>query len=123
MARPDGKRLVRHQTYEEPLDLTGKDLVSLLDHPKGEIAAIVGGMVSKSEMSARKLPIAAVTSMTGEVADEVHEWPEAHLGLKFHHLVLHFRDHRLVGFRWSFQPPRAKSPRRFWNWLFQRHNP
>jgi hypothetical protein len=66
MARLDGVRLVRHRTYKQLLDVTGKDLVSLLNHPKGEITAIVGSMVPKSEMPTVQLPIEAVTSMTGE---------------------------------------------------------
>jgi hypothetical protein len=114
MAKLGGKRTVRYREYHEPLDLSGKDLISLLNHPKSEIAAIVGDMESRSSMPSVRLPVEAVTSMTGEIADEVHEWPKAQFGPKFHHLVIHFLDDRLLGFRWSFQPPTASSPRRAW---------
>ncbi len=41
--------------------------------------------------------------MTGKIADEVHEWPHAALGKNFRHLVLQFREERLVNMIWKFQ--------------------
>jgi len=110
MRSSSDKRPARHREYRETFDLTGKDLISLLDHPKAEVAALVGGIVSKASMSTVPLPVESITSMTGEMADEVHEWPMATFGPMFRHLVLHFLNDRLVGFRWSFPPPPVHAP-------------
>ena len=57
-------------------------------------------------------------SMTGEVADEVHEWPNATLGPEFRYLILQFREGRLISISWKFQegvrPPTTKPWWRFW---------
>ena len=110
MQAPRGKRRVHHREYSEAFDLTGKDLISLLDRPKAEVAALIGVIHAKDAMTTVDLPVESVTSMTGEIADEVHEWPQATLGPRFWHLVLHFLDDRLVGFRWSFPPSPARAP-------------
>jgi len=79
---------------------------------------LVGAIVAKSEMQTEELPGEYVTSMTGEVADEVHEWPNATLGPEFRHLILQFREGRLIQMSWKFQGgvlPRSKKPWwRFW---------
>jgi len=74
-------------------------------------------MSAKSEMPTEELPGEYVTSLTGEIADEVHEWPNATLGSGFRHLMLQFREGRLIHMRWKFQgpPPRHGTPWwKFW---------
>jgi hypothetical protein len=113
---------VRYREYSEPLALLGRDFISLLGSPKDEVAKLVGKMAAKSDMQTKKLPAEYVTSMTGELADEVHEWPKASLGAKFRHLVLLFRDDRFIDITWKFKtgaPPPASKPSskpwwRFW---------
>jgi hypothetical protein len=115
MPRPSGKHRVLHREYREAFDLTGRDLISLLDHSKAQVSALIGPMVGKESMSAVALPVESVTSMAGEIADEVHEWPRVTLGPRLRHLVLHFLDDRLVGFRWSFPPsPGGAATRKPW---------
>lgn len=80
---PPEWRMVLVHEYAEPMDLTGKDPISLLEHPKADVARLVGTIVAKTEMRAEELPGAYVTNLTGQVADEVHEWPKATLGKNF----------------------------------------
>ena len=116
-ANLEGERAVHYQQYDQPLDLLGKDLISLLTQKKSELAAVVGSMLAKSEMPTVTLPVKGITSMTGEIADEVHEWPNATQGEEFHHLVLHFLNERLVGFHISFRrsaPATAPATKPWW---------
>ena len=112
--RPTDERSVRFHQYGEPLDLTGKDLISRLARTKQEVATLVGDMLPSSQMETVQFPVQDLTSMTGEIADEVHEWPNARLGLEFRHLVLHFRNDSLIGFHWSHQARPASSSRPPW---------
>lgn len=114
---PTEWRMVHVREYSEPLVLFGKDLISLLNRSKEEVSTLVGTMAAKSEMQTEELPGEYVTSLTGEVADEVHEWPNATLGPEFRHLMVQFREGRFVHMRWKFQvsvPPRVKPWWRFW---------
>jgi hypothetical protein len=104
MSRIKDKTSVRHREYGELLDFSGKNLFALLDHPKAEVAELTGGLAAKSEMAIVAVPAKAVTAMSGDVADELHEWPCATLGQRFHHLVLLFVDDRLLEFRWKTPP-------------------
>jgi hypothetical protein len=107
-------RRVHYRKYPGAVDLTGKNLLRLLDHRKAEVSPLVGGIAPKSEMAVVELPLKAVTSdMTGDVADEIHEWPNAKLGATFRHLALHFVDDRLVEAKWGVSPYPA-SARRPW---------
>ncbi len=105
-------RIVHFREYPDALDLLGKDLISLLNQPKDEVSRLVGRMSAKSEMPTEELPGEYVTSLTGEIADEVHEWPNATLGSGFRHLILQFREGRLIHMSWKFQgpPPRPGKP-------------
>src|SRR5882672_4204783 len=85
-------RMVHLREYSEPLDLFGKDLISMVSHSKEEVSTLVGRMAAKLEMQTQELPGEYVTSLTGEIADEVHEWPNATLGSEFRHLILQFRE-------------------------------
>lgn len=48
------------------------------------------------------VPTEKVTSLAGEVADEIHEWPKASQGKSFNSLSLHFRDEKLISLEWNF---------------------
>ena len=100
---------VHYRQYDESFDLAGKDLFSLLDRPKSEVAALIGEMAPKASMPVIAMPAKSFVSMTGEIPDEVHEWPQARLGAGFKHLVLDFRDDRLMGFRWKHTPMTAQT--------------
>jgi hypothetical protein len=114
---PPSWRFVHVRQYSEQFDLTGRDLISMLDHTKEEVSTMVGSLAAKSEMATEELPTEFVTTMSGEIADEVHEWPNVTLGTDFRHLMLQFLAGRLVGIRWSFDKPvpiRKKAWWRFW---------
>ena len=100
---PPEWRMVHFREYSESLDLLGRDLIRMLGRPKEDVVKLVGPIVARSEMQTEELPGEYVTSMTGEVADEVHEWPKATLGPEFRHLMLQFRDGRLIHITWKFQ--------------------
>ena len=115
--------MVYFREYSEAMDLTGKDLISLLDCTKQEVAQLTGPMAELVEMTQAELPGDYATTMTGEVADEIHEWPNATLGESFRHLVCKFRRGRLIQLGWRITPdanspgPRSlpeKKPR--WKW-------
>ena len=110
---PPAWRQVHLQEYSEPLDLLGRDLISQLGRTKDDISKLVGTMVEKSQMQTEDLPGEQVTSMTGKIADEVHEWPRATLGRDSRHLILQFREGRLNQFSWKTQggtPTRNTKP-------------
>ena len=49
-------RTVRLREYSEPLDLFGKDLISILSRSKEEVSDMVGKMAAQSEMQTEELP-------------------------------------------------------------------
>ena len=114
---PPEWRMVFVHEYTDSFDLTGKDLISMLDHSKEDVSRLVGKIVAKTEMHTEELPGQYVTSLTGQVADEVHEWPKATLGENFRHLILQFQEDRLVQMSWKFRgqlPSRNKPWWKFW---------
>jgi len=111
---PPPWRPVHVQEYPEPVDLSGRNLVGMLDRSKMEVSALLGKLAVKSEMKTEELPGESVTSLTGEIADEVHEWPRATLGKNFRHLTLQFRDERLINLGWKFQGAIPDSKKRWW---------
>ena len=84
------------------IDLSGRDLISVLGKSRAEVAAMTGLNFSAQTMTPKSVPAAKVTSMAGEVADEVHDWPNASQGLSFHSMSLHFRDGVLITLEWNF---------------------
>jgi hypothetical protein len=102
--------MVYFREYSEAMDLTGKDLISLLDCTKQQVAPLTGPMVELAEMTQEELPGDYATTMTGEVADEIHEWPNATLGESFRHLVCKFRRGRLIELVWRITPGARFSP-------------
>lgn len=115
---PPEWRTVRLCEYSESLDLSGRDLIGQLGRSKEDVKNLIGTLATKSEMQTEELPEDYITSVTGEVADEVHEWPNATLGPEFRYLILQFREERLINMSWKFQsgsiPPSAKPWWKFW---------
>jgi hypothetical protein len=116
---PPKWQMVPFREYPEPLDLFGRDLISLLGHSKEDVAQLVGPIAARSEMQSEELPGEYVTTMTGEVADEVHEWPNATLGSEFRQLMLQFREGRLVNIRWKSGAAALQRSSKPW-WRFWR---
>lgn len=103
MSADDATCVVRHKTHREAVDLSGRDLVSLFDRTREEVAAAMGVAMSADGMAKVRAPNDKVTTATGDVADEVHDWPRATLGSSFRRLSLQFKAGRLVGFQWGFR--------------------
>ena len=103
--------------YPDAVDLTGKDLFSLFSRSKDDVQTVVAPMRHKSEMQLEELPPEYRVTMTGEVVDEIHQWPNAILGTEFYDLTLKFRNDRLIGVTWksrSLQPSTKKPWWKFW---------
>lgn len=111
---PPEWRFVHLCEYAEPLDLLGKDLIRMLSRSKEKVATLVGRMADKTEMQTEEMPGELVTSMTGEIADEIHEWPKATFGPTFRHLTLQFREGRLIHIGWKFQSAAAPRTKPWW---------
>ena len=120
--RPPPWRAVYFREYAQPIDLSGKDFFSLLDHPKTDVARLTGPIAEIKEMAQEELPGEYVTNITGDVAEEVHEWPNATLGNDFRHLVCKFRQGKLIEFGWKMKagaklgpsPLKKQRPWKFW---------
>ncbi len=106
--------MVHLREYSEPLDLIGNDLMGMIGRSREEVSGIVGKMATKAEMQTEELPAEFVISLAGEFADEVHEWPNATLGPEFRHLMLQFREDRLVHMRWKFQGTTTRLAKPWW---------
>jgi hypothetical protein len=92
---------VHVREYPQAIDLSGRDFISLFNRPKEEVATLVGALAAKTEMRTEEMPEECVMALTGEAADEIHEWPNATLGPEFRHLVLQFREGRLIHMIWK----------------------
>jgi hypothetical protein len=104
-------RPVPYHKYDQMLDLTGKDLLGLLDSPKSRIVDVIGPLRSKEEMPSVSFPLRELTSMGGEIAEEVHDFPNATLGGEYKHFVLHFLRDRFIGYRFGpVNPPSTPAP-------------
>src|SRR5580765_849178 len=103
---------VHFREYSESFDLTGKDLISLLDRPKQDVCRLVGNIAEKPEMQMEELPGDQVRCMDGDIPDEIHEWPNVTLGANFRHLILKFGRGRLIQLSWKSTPltPRPTPP-------------
>lgn len=86
----------------------------MLSRGKDNVSVLVGAMAAKSDMKTQDMPLKRVTSMAGEVADEIHEWPNATLGTDFRHLVLRFRDGQLIDVQWSFDKSSMMPTKPWW---------
>ena len=102
MESPHDSVTVLYSNHSEAADLSGRDTMSVLGKSRDEVASLTALEFSGASVSEVSVPVAKVTSMTGEVADEVHEWPNASQGSSFRSLSLHFRDGILIALEWSF---------------------
>ena len=74
-------RIVHYAKYDAPLDLRGKDLIGLLDAPKTRAQAVIPDLKETSAMKKRLMLKSKVRAPnTGEIADELHEFLNAHQG-------------------------------------------
>lgn len=94
-------KVLYHQ-YRESLDLTGKDLISLGGAPISAVEAIVGSFRPAESMTEVDVPTERITSMTGEVAEQIHEWPNAHMGNHFRKLSVHVKNGAMCNLAWGF---------------------
>jgi hypothetical protein len=105
---------VPYHKYEQAVDLTGCDLISLLDSPKNRVASVVGMLLSKAEMPCVPLPLSELRAMSGEIAEEVHDFANARFGGEDKQVVLHFLGDRFLGFRLGSRESAAPPPPRPW---------
>ncbi len=110
----DRWQLIPFCEYPEPLDLTGKNLFSLFNCSKEDLQTIIAPMQPKWEMKVEELPPEYLLTMTGEVADEIHEWPNAIFGSEFYHLKLNFQNNQLIGFTWKSRALQSSNKKPWW---------
>jgi len=110
----DPSHAVAYASYPGALDMTGQDLISLLDHAKSDLTPMFGMLAEKQQMCVMDMPEREVIGSTGEIPDEVHDWPGATLGPDIRDLRLMFLDDRLIGLRWKFNKALSEAPRRPW---------
>lgn len=91
---------VQHKVYPVKLDLAGMDLTSCFWFSKSQMAPYVGPLAPPQELESIQLPADNVTALNGEVAEEIHIFPDASQGADFKHLTLLFRNDRLIGLEW-----------------------
>jgi hypothetical protein len=64
-----------HAEYAEPVDMTGNDLIMLLDAPKEALRKSIPTLRDTSAMTTRQGTAPEVTTRdTGEIADEIHDF-------------------------------------------------
>ena len=93
---------IEYSSYAKRVDLTGRDLLSLFGKTIEEVKSLTGLNISVTPDISIKINPDKVTSMSGEIADEVHEWPNANQGATFRRLSLHFKDGKLISLEWRF---------------------
>jgi hypothetical protein len=74
------KHPYRHYVYSQPLDLTGEDLIGLGRATRRAVKKVIPCLVAPSKMAAATGFKKYLLSMTGELADEVHEFENATQG-------------------------------------------
>ena len=110
---------VSYSNHPEAMDLTGKDLMSVFGKSKDDLASATGLNFSGSSVDSISVPTEKVTSLAGEIADEIHEWPNARQGKSFTALSLHFRDGKLTALEWNFSLATFLPQKKAWykRWL------
>ena len=64
-----------HAQYAEPVDMTGNDMIGLLDRPREALLKAIPTLRDPSSMTSREGTAAEVTTRdTGEIADEIHDF-------------------------------------------------
>lgn len=93
---------VAYHQYSEAVDLTGKDTLTLTGSNKAQVGELFLTLLDQSQMTRKPFTQQQLTSMYGEVADEVHHFPNAHIGRMFHDATLLFKDGHLIRLQWSY---------------------
>lgn len=91
-----------YSNHVQQIDLSGRDLMSVFTKTRAEVASSIGLDIPEQSITPISVPAEKVTSMRGEVADEVHDWPNASQGKFFRSLSLHFREGVLIALEWNF---------------------
>ncbi|WP_223788184.1 hypothetical protein [Marinicella meishanensis] len=94
---------VAYHPYSVAIDLTGKDTLTLTGSNKTQVGELFMPLLDQAQMARQKISNQQLRAMTGEMADEVHHFPHAQLGTKFHDATLLFKDGRLLQLKWSFR--------------------
>lgn len=88
-------RIYRYARYEDHLDITGQDVLSLSGQPK-EMAQSLLPMLRQTSAMSKRLGVARVLRTgSGEVADEIHEFDNVRQG-KFKLNRLLVREGRVI---------------------------
>lgn len=114
MDKKDNQCSVRFKLHRDKLDLSGQDLITVLDKSINEVGNKIGMHISTDTMNEVRVSIERVTSMTGEVADEVHDYPRATQGTNFRRMSLHFKEGRLISLEWGFRLQDYLPKRKSW---------
>ena len=107
-------RTVHVMSYSDKLDMRGRDVIGCLGSDRRDVEKIIGKLAQKKHMNVAMLPLEKITSMTGEIADQVHEWPHATMGRDFQCLTLQFLDDRLITAAWHINCL-SKGKNNWWN--------
>lgn len=91
---------VIHASYSAAFDLTGQNVVMM--QTRTEVEALLGPLTAKDSMASRSVDHETVTTKQGDVADEVHEWPNATQGERFRRLAVLLRRDEVLEVRWGF---------------------
>ncbi len=98
----NNEAIVDYSKHSEKVDLSGRDLMSIFGKTRDEITSSIGLKFSNDSTKPISVPREKVTSMAGDLADEVHEWPNASQGATFRSLSLHLREGLLIALEWNF---------------------
>jgi hypothetical protein len=71
---------VRYRQYEEGVDLTGKNIITISGASRAAAKEIFPFLAEPSGMQEREFTTEQATAYNGDVADEVHEFKNATLG-------------------------------------------
>jgi len=91
---------VLRAVYDDPLDITGVDLISVLSRSKDALPAALGTLALPAEMEPVALPVAKASGGNGVVADELHTWPWAIQGRRMG-LEIRITDGMVMGARFG----------------------
>lgn len=69
--------VLRLATYDEPVDLTGLDMISVLSCARDALPGALGALAPTAAMPWSSVDRTRATAGNGLVADELHAWPWA----------------------------------------------
>ena len=95
-------KVVKFARYDQPIDLTGKNLLFLPGGPVSGAENFLGAFKTSNDLVQVLAPVDRITNIRGQIAEEVHFWPNASLGSDFKTLSIHVIDNQIIGLVWSF---------------------